>query len=230
MKPKQSFFKKVLNGSGCAFFAVFVWELLEELLENALAYAITSVVALFIAKLISTFTVVLATQGIKTVIKTTLLPYVKKIIYKEGNDKMEKFKKILSTLWANKCTIGGTIAGALTVASGTGIIDVASLPAIVIGAVNITPSLYYAILGIAIVIFAFFPETLEAYKKRVAEKKAQKEEKAILRQAKKELANEEKIANETQTEEKEKAEAEYRAKVDAVKEQLKAEIQIKQSE
>ena len=160
------------------------------------------------------------------------------MIYKEGNDKVKKLKQFFSWFNANKCTIGGVAIGALTVVSGAGLVDVSSFPALMIGAFNLTPVLYYVILGVMTIVCSFFPEKVAEFKARIDAKKAEKEAKAIIKVAEKELANEQKLANQTQAQqekakakadaealakaEKEKAEKEYRAKVEAEKAKLKA--------
>lgn len=237
MTKVKTFWRKFVSSSGWAFFVMFVWELVEELLENLIAIGVSSVAAVFVAKALSTFAIISATTGIKSGIKKFLFPFFKKLFYKEGNDKMEKFKKFLSWLNANKCTLLGIGTGALVAVSGAGVIDVDSFPALVIGSVNITPILYYLILGVLAVVSSFFPETIEKFKARIAEKKAEKEQKSIVKEAKKQLIAEEKLANQTQAQaekaqakaeaeaiakvEKEKADAEHKAKVELAKAELK---------
>jgi hypothetical protein len=175
-------------------------------------------------------------------------PLVKSIFYKKGNDKMEKLKKFWSWIVANKCTLLGIGTGAVVTVSGAGVIDVNSFPALVIGSVNITPILYYLVLGVLTIVASFFPETIEKFKTRIAEKKAEKEQKANLKAqikeqkaiekiAEKEFVAEEKLATQTQAEkekadakklaedqakaEKEKAERERRAKIELAKAELK---------
>lgn len=230
---------KLFSGGGWAIFTMFVWELVEEGLENLIAMALSSAVAIFVTKALSTLAIITATQGIKVGIKTFILPFFKQIIYKEGNDKVEKLKKFFSWINANKCTIGGVAVGALTAVSGAGLVDVSSFPAIMIGAFNLTPVLYYVILGVMTIVCSFFPETIEKFVERINAKKAEKEAKSIEKVAKKELKNEEKLANQTQAEqekaqakaqaeaqakaEKEQAQQEYRAKIDAKKAEIIAE-------
>ena len=151
---------------------------------------------------------------------------------------MEKIKKFFSWLNANKCTLLGIGTGALTVVSGVGVINISTLPELMIGTFNITPVLYYGVLGVLTVVASFFPETIEKFKARVDAIKAEKEQKALVKEAEKELANEEKVANQTQAEqekakakadaeakakaEKEKADAEHRAKVEELKKKILA--------
>lgn len=239
MKKKQSLWGKLIASGGWAFLILLVGELIEEGLESLIAYAISSAFTFFVIKALSAIGIVVITQGIKVTIKRFLYPYIKTLTYKKGNDKMTKIKKFFSWLNANKGTIGGIALGATTVASGTGLIDVSSLPALVVGGFNITPVIYYGLLGALTIVVSFFPETIEKFKARVDAKKAEKAQKAINKIAAKELKAEQKAANQTQAEqekakakedakkqadaEKAKAEAEYRAKVDAAKAKLKAE-------
>lgn len=214
-----------------SFFFYLAIELVEEVIEDLIAVGISSL----LIKGISTFLVVSLTQGTKVVIKRT----IKKITYKEGNDKMSKLKSFFQWIWANKCTLGGIGVGALTVISGTGVIDVSALPELLIGTFNITPIIYYGVLGLLAVVCAFFPETWDKFQKRIEASKSEKEAKAIQKEAKKEIAEAQKLANQTQAEqekaqakaeadaqakaEKEKAEAEHRAKVEEAKAKLLAE-------
>lgn len=213
-----------------SFFFYLAIELVEEILEDLISIGISSL----LIKGVSTLFVVSLTQGTKVLIKRI----VKRITYKEGNDKMEKIKKIFSWLNANKCTLLGIGTGALTVVSGAGIIDVSTFPALMIGTFNITPFLYYGVLGVLTVVASFFPETIEKFKARVDAIKAEKAQKALVKEAEKELANEEKVATQTQADKekaeakklkaeaeakaKEKADAEHKAKVEAIKAQIKA--------
>ena len=130
-KEKQGGVKSRLVKSGVfALFTVFTWELLEEGLENLLAYAISSAFAVFITKALSTLAIVTATQGLKVMIKKFLVPIIKKIIYKDGKDKMEKIKKVFNLIKANKCSIVVAIAMSLLVIFGCGIVDINEMPSI----------------------------------------------------------------------------------------------------
>ena len=212
---------------------MLIWELLEEGLETFIAFAISSVCAIFVVKALSTLGVVVATQGIKTLIKSTFVPLIKKITYKKGNDKVEKVKKFFSWVWSNKKTLLGSL---LAVISGvmTGIAINADFiqlfPALTFLGVNWTA------VGIGLLAFAGIElgvlgkgfETVDQHEKRMAVLKAEKEQKAIEKQAKKEIKTEEKLANQTQADkekakEKEIADAERKAKVEAVKAKILAE-------
>ena len=210
------------------FFNALVIDYLEEIIEDIIAYTISEV----ILKVFSTAIVVTITYSIKVILKRT----IKRITYKEGNDKVSKIKSFLTSLWQNKGTVGGVVAAGLAVVSGTGVIDVAQFPEILIGTFNLTPWLYYGVISVAVIWCSFFPESKEEYAKRIAEKEAKKEAKAITKIAKKEIKEEAKKANQTQAQQekaeakeakdkaeaeaKAKAEKEMRAKIDAVKADL----------
>lgn len=240
-KPKRTLSQRLFSGSGWALFTMFVWELVEEALENLIAYALSSAVALFITKALSTLAIITATQGIKVSLKRFLLPFFREITYKEGKDKMSKIKAFFTWIWCNKKTLLGTASMAVMTLSGTQVIDVNGLPALVVGGLNITPIIYYACLAVLALIGVFGKglESIKTFFERVGLIKAQKEEKAILKEAQKEIDAETKKANQTQAEQekeqaknekqkaeaeaKAKAEAEHRAKVEEAKAKLIAE-------
>lgn len=216
---------------------MLIWELLEEGLETFIAFAISSVCAIFVVKALSTLGVVVATQGIKVAVKRFLVPLIKKITYKKGNDKVEKVKKIFSWVWSNKKTLLGSL---LAVVSGvmTGIAINADFiqlfPALTFLGVNWTAVIIglLAFAGIELGVLGKGFETVDQYEKRMAVSKAEKEQKAIEKQAKKEIKAEEKLANQTQADkekakEKEIADAERKAKVEAVKAKILAKQQNK---
>lgn len=294
-KQKPTIKSSLLNGTFLALVTMFAWEMVEEGLETLLAYAISGAFAVFITKALSTLAIVSATQGIKLVILRFLFPLVKTIIYKEGNDKMNGFlsflKKGVSWLYANKCTLLGALTAIVVGLSGSGVIDVNSLPAIDVvtqdaievvvqqedvlateivyeedgvtikhnigdiivpaGTIlvegqdavkeNITPYIYYTLLGIFGILASFFPESIGDFKKRVAEAQLKKEENKIIKEAQKELKAEEQKLNQTQAEQEKadkKAEADrianekkaleesiHRQKVEEAKQRLLAEKQ-----
>lgn len=245
MKKLQTIFSKLFSGSGWALFTMFVWEMVEELLENLIAFALSSAVAIFVTKALSTLVIITATQGIKVSVKRFLFPFFKKLIYREGNDKVSKIKQFFQWIYANKKTLIGTIAGAVTTLSGTGVINISGLPALNIGSFNLTPVIYYgALLALTLLgVFGKGVESIAEFFERIGLIKAEKEQNAIIKQAQKEIKAEEKIANRTQTEtdkeqarkdaeekakaEKAKADAEYRTKVEQAKAKLKAEAEKK---
>jgi hypothetical protein len=99
----------LLSSAGWSVFTMFVWELVEEGLENLIAYALSSAVAIFVTKALSTLAIISATQGIKVSIKRFLMPLIKTLTYKEGNDKMKFLKNYFTLMWGNKIT--GTSIG-----------------------------------------------------------------------------------------------------------------------
>lgn len=241
MASTKKLMNKLFSGSGWALFTMFIWEMVEELLENLIAYAVSSAVALFITKALSTLLIITATQGIKVSIKRFLLPFVRNITYKEGHDKMSKIAKFFNWIWCNKKTLTGTASVAVVTLSGTGVIDVNQLPTLMVSGFNVTPFVYYGCLAIIALlgVFGVGFERIESFAKRVGLIKEQKQEAKILAEAKKELKAEQKIANQTQAEqekakakeeakklaetEKAKIEAEHKAKIEQAKAKLIAE-------
>lgn len=224
-KPKQHFLSKIFSGTYLALFTMFVWEMVEEALEGLIAYALSSVVAIFVTKVLSTFAIVSATQGIKVTIKRFLVPFFKQLTYREGHDKMSKVKKFFTWVWCNKKTLLGTASTAVMGLSGTGVIDVNSILPLYIGSFNVTPVIYYACLAVLALlgVFGVGIEKIEEFFERIGLIKKAKEEKQILKEAKKELKAEQK-QDDTKKQEEEKAQAEHKAKVEAVKAKLLAEL------
>lgn len=239
-EPKQAktFWKKICSGSGWALFIMLIWELVEECLETFVAFVISDIITAFFIKALSTFAI---TQGVKVSIRRFLMPFIKTLTYKEGNDKMSKIKKFFTWIWCNKKTLTGTAASAVMTLSGTGVININSLPALNIDGINITPIIYYFLLAVLALVGVTGKgfENIKTFFERVGLIKAEKEQKAILKEAKKELAAEEVKANQTQAEqeqveakanaeakakaEQEQVEAEHRAKIEAAKAQIIAE-------
>lgn len=212
---------------------MLIWELLEEGLETFIAFAISSVCAIFVVKALSTLGVVVATQGIKVAVKRFLVPLIKKITYKKGNDKVEKMKKFLSWVWSNKKTLLGSllavVSGVLT-AIATNADLIMDLPALTFLGINWTAVIFGVLVfaGVEVGVVGKGFETIAQYQERTAVLKSEKEQKAIEKQAKKEIKAEEKLANQTQADkekakEKEIADAERKAKVEAVKAKILAE-------
>lgn len=129
--------KEVFVNSFVFYLAI---DLVEELLEEIFAFGITWV----FAKAISTFAVVVITTGGKTIFKSI----VKRITYKEGNDKMKAIQKFGQWIKGNYKPLLGTASAAVTALGGTGVIDVMSLPALDIAGFNITPILFYIVFGV----------------------------------------------------------------------------------
>lgn len=244
-ETKKTIWSKLFSGSGWALFTMFIWELVEEALEGLIAYALSSAVAIFVTKVLSTLTIITATQAIKVAIKRFCTPLIAKLTYKKGDDKLEKFKKFFVWIFANKKSLCGTLVGA--VGAGLGITaswTIDSLPTIFINGYNIAPIIYTIVCCLAFVLNQLgvcgkgFEFIKQFFDRREIEK-AEKEQKAIKKEAKKELKNELKLANQTLAQqakakakaeaeaqakaEKEKADAEHKAMVEKAKQEILAE-------
>lgn len=229
-KPFKTFLSKLYKSSGWALFTMFIWELVEEGLENLIALMITSAFAIFIAKVLSTLAIVISTQGIKTLIKSCLFPSIRKIIHKEGNDKLNKVVNFFKWIFANKKTLTGIASTAVFTLSGTGVIDVAALPALIIDGFNLTPILYYGALLILSIIGVTGKgfETIKAFFARKQTETAEKEAQKLVKEAQKQITTEQKAAKQaeakTQAEQAKKAAIdEHNKKVEEVKAKLIAE-------
>lgn len=196
---KRIHWKDIFQGSGLTFVVVFAMEMLEEGLEN--------LIALGISTLFSTVLLVCITQltkiGLKKLVKA-MMPFVKKLIYKEGNDKMELLKKYWTKVWGNKIT--GTSVG-------LGFAGISFLQTVV-------PFAHHCWWIAVIVFVAFFNlgiffggETLNQIQERLAQAVLTKEQNSIMKEAKKKLALAEKTATQSEAE-KQKAEAQARAKAE----------------
>ena len=236
---KQPLYKTIFGRGGWTLLTVFIGEMMEELLEEAIAFGIVMVVA----KAVSTLLVIGLTQIIKRLIVKMCKPIVKSFTYKEGNDKMNKIKQFFTWVWSNKKTLLGVVSGGIMTLSGAEVINVSALPELPIGGFNITPLIYYGVL-LVIAIFGVCGkgfESIKEYAERIKNNKITKQEKSIMKEAKAELKAQEKLANQTQAEqekakakaeaealakaEKEKADAEHKAKVEEAKAKILAEQQ-----
>lgn len=196
-QEKRNHLKEMFKGSGLTFTVVFAMEMIEEGLEN--------LIALGISTLFSTVLLVCITQltkiGLKRLIKF-LMPFVKQLIYKEGNDKVKALKNYWTKVWGNKIT-GTSI--------GLGFAGISYFQTLVPFATNCW--------WIALIVFAVFfnlgiffgGETLTQIQERLASAVLKKEEKEIIKEAKKRLAQLEKITTQSEAE-RQKAEADRRAK------------------
>lgn len=224
---KRTRFKDLFQGSGLTFFVVFVMEMIEEGLENLIALSISAV--------FSTILLVFATQltklGIKKLIKL-IVPFVKQLIYKEGNDKMKWLKNIFAWIRYNWKSLVGTTASAIsgivtTIAVNSDVLF--NLPEICLFGFNFTPFiagiLVFAGVELGVVCKGF--ETIETAKVRISAEKEQKKADALVKEAKKEIKAEEKLANQTQTQ-KEKEDAKKLAKEKAKAEKAQAEAKHRQ--
>ena len=174
----KKFWSSVFKGSGWALTTMFVWELCEEGIEELIAYAITSATALFITKALSTFAIVTATQGIKVSLKRFLMPFIKTLTYREGNDKMNLFKRYLNRVWGNKIT--GTLAG---VGFG-GIAFFQTLIPFATGCWWIAAIIFVVFFNVGIY---FGGETLNQIKERLADALLKKDEKKKLKEIEKKV-------------------------------------------
>lgn len=240
---KEFSFKKIFSNGLWVFLTGFSWELVEELLENVIAEALTGLIALFIAKVFLTFTVIISTQLIKKLIKKILKPIIKRLTYREGNDKVNKIKSFFQWLFTNKKTLCGIASASVATLSGSGIIDISALPTLIVSGFNITPVIYYGLLLVISLIGISGKgfESVKTFFERIDALKVEKQQKAIVKEAQKELKAEQKVANQTQAEQekakakadaekianeaKAKAEAIHRAKVEQAKAQIKAQLQ-----
>ena len=102
---KKSIKNMIISSASWSIFTMFVWEFLEEGLESIIAITLSSAVAIFVTKALSTLAVITATQGVKVGIKRFVYPFIVKILKKEGNDKMKFIKNIFKLIYANKITI-----------------------------------------------------------------------------------------------------------------------------
>ena len=87
--------KRILYDS---FLFILIYELVEEALEEAIAYFITDALSYMISKILC----ISLTQTIKIGIKKL----IKLFVYKEGIDKMKIIKGFLYNIYNNKFTIG----------------------------------------------------------------------------------------------------------------------------
>ena len=81
------------------FGLLLTYEIIEELIEEAIAYTITTVIAKavsFLLVVILTQTVKVTAKGLAKGITIALKPAIKKLTYKEGNDKITKIIKVIN--------------------------------------------------------------------------------------------------------------------------------------
>lgn len=233
--------KKIRDFFYNSFLYLLAIELVEEVLEEFIAWWISGLLLWVVMKAVSAVIVITLTQTTKVLVKRL----IKQITYKEGNDKMNKIKQFFTWIFSNKKTLLGIGSSAVGVLTGTGVIDIASLPELLIGGFNLTPILFWVVLGVFLILGVTgkgFEKIKEFFARKEAEK-SEKELKALRKEAKKELKAEEKKANQTQAQAekeqakadkanaeklaKEKADAEHKAKLDAMKNTIKAEEKAK---
>ena len=223
-EPKKTFKQRLFSGSGWAILTVFSWELVEEGLENVIAYCISSAIGLFVVKALSTFGIIVATQGIKIGIKRLakiLYPFIKNLTYREGDDKVKLLRNYWDKVWGNKIT--GTSIGL----GFAGISWFQTLIPFLTGCWWTTLIVFVVFFNLGIF---FGGETLKQIQERLAEATLKKEEKAIIKEAQHRLAEAKKLEQEKQqvqkSEEQLRAEREREARV----QQAMIELQQKQKE
>lgn len=226
MEKTRKTLKQILfSGSGWAILTMFSWELVEEGLENIIAYGISSVVGLFVVKALSTFGIIVATQGIKIGIKRLakiLYPFIKNLTYREGNDKVKLLRNYWNKVWGNKIT-GTSI--------GLGFAGISYFQ----GYVPFLTGCWWTTLIVFVIFFNlgifFGGETLKQIQERLAEATLKKEEKAIIKEAQHRLNEAKKLEQEKQqvqkSEEQLRAEREREARVQQAMVELKQKEQEK---
>lgn len=187
--------KRILNGTFSTFLYLFAWEMFEELVEEGIAFGITTI----LTKTVSIVFVVSLAQGAKITIKKI----IKTITYKEGKDKMKLLKNYFILIWGNKVT--GTIAGIL----GAGLVWYQTAVPQLAGIYWIAVIAFVVCYNIAAFLGGeYFYEILD----RIAKANLKKEEYVKIKAAEakaREIADEaEKIYNETKKAEIEKIRAE----------------------
>lgn len=217
--------KRIKNFFTNSFLVYLAMELAEEFLEDLIADGVSNI----ILKGASAFLVVTMMQLVKLPIKRI----IKRITYREGLDKMNFIKKCMNWVFLNKKSICGTVGSIVTsigVAYTTygGYFDF--LPAIMIGNFNfmsvIIGVVCFALMFIGIEAKGF--ESISTALKRRLEEKAQKEEKAIVKEAKAEIKAEQKLATQTlEQQEKARVKAELEQKAKIEKEKFDAEHKAK---
>jgi hypothetical protein len=155
------------------FGLLLTYEIIEELIEEAIAYTITTVIAKavsFLLVVILTQTVKVTAKGLAKGIVIVLKPLVKKLTYKEGNDKTKKIlrfidmckekikeNKFLTFLKNNPKSILGIISGFIaSIAGGAvtaggmywGNVQLPLWAIIVIGAVVCIALFIFIVLGV----------------------------------------------------------------------------------
>ena len=165
------------------FLFVIIYEILEEILEDLIALAITDV---FFGILSRVFCITVA-QVIKFFIKKT----IKTLTRREGDDKMKLLKKICYVLYFNKCTIAMTLLSAFSAFSAYIILPLAMWLKIVIASVILCVGVLCAI-QIGWETYEEIKERLSLKRDKKLKKKEKKNEKKLEKNKKKALKREEK--------------------------------------
>ena len=193
------------------FFCGLAIELIEEILEEFIAWGISNFITFVITKAFSVVIVFLGTQTTKFFIKKI----IKKITYKEGNDKVKLLQKYWKIVWGNKVT--GTLAG-IGFAGITYFQDLIMLP-VSIG-LKVLVVFVAFVIGYNIGIF-FGGETLNQIIARGEEALLDKEEKKKMKAIKNKVKE---LANQQQEELYAKATEMVKAEADAKIEEAKTDI------
>jgi len=205
MSKFKTFISRFFEGTAFTFLTLFIWELLEEALEELIATGITTL----LTKAISTIFVVSLTQLTKVSIKRL----IKAMTYKEGDDKMKVIKNIFTFLWGNKLTTGlvglSAYAGYLT-------FEMAFFTALWANfALAIGIGFIFSIVAVRV-----GGENLKQIIERLTDKKLTKEQKSEAKRKAKEIEEKAKKVEEIylklQEEEKIKRELELKAKAESL--------------
>ena len=209
---KRTHWKDIFQGSGLTFIVVFVMEMIEEGLENLIALGIST---LFSTVLLVCFTQ-LAKIGLKKLVKL-IMPYVKTLIYREGDDKMKLLKKYWTLVWGNKIT--GTSVG-------LGFAGISFFQTLI----PFAHHCYWFALIVFVVFYNlgifFGGETLNQIQERLAQALLTKEQNSVVKEAKKRIAQEKKEATQSEAE-RQKADAQAKAKAERDAKVRQAMMQIK---
>ena len=95
------------KGNSCSWIKTFckgfglllTYEIIEELIEEAIAYTITTIIAKavsFLLVVVLTQTVKVTAKGLAKGITIALKPAVKKLTYRDGNDKITKIMRFIN--------------------------------------------------------------------------------------------------------------------------------------
>ena len=250
---KSKKFVKGLWNFAKGFTLLLTYEVIEELLEEAIAWTITTIAT----RAISFVIVVLLTQTTKVTVKglakglaILVKPIVKKITYRAGNDKVEKIRRIYKTMKnavtkffafvvRNKKSILATTTAFLASIGVGGAVDTG----MIFAGVELPKYAFYLVaLGVAI--FMFVPtfigikgagiETQKEYDDRLKKEEEAKAEKKALKEAEvEEKARQEAMLKLAEAEEAKLLEAEQekeaeKAKLKAEQEEQRKQIELKE--
>lgn len=220
-------FSSALKGFFKGFGILFLYECLEELLEEFIAFGIATIAT----KTLSFIILLIGTQLSKATLKgiaLVLKQVIKKITYKAGADKMDKLKafatKFVAVVRANKVSIAETVVNGGAWGGLAFLVTLAEDVAINVCGFNITP--LFSIIGFILVEFGFQWESVETFLSRISPKLAKKLETKKETEAKK--------AEALAIKEKEKLiaqmKAEKKAEIEAMNAEKKAQEKAKAEE